>query len=232
MTRIKTSNLISYIGLGIHLVLFIAFTFIENFKCNYRFFAICKIDVFTLILIVSIIIPLVLCACSILSVRIKKEVLSKIIHISCIVILYIWVVVTAIFTGFFRGGISSYTDKIDNYGLYDEYVSNSLKSYEIEDFLPDSSIITSDCKYSYNYNYGPFSENYRIETEVAFKSEETFQKELERLLNDDMIPRDKDRFYKVSFDEELYMVIIKNETNKTIKYYITYGLGDTILDVE
>lgn len=229
MKIIKRINLaLQIFFLIIHLLLFVWFVIIENIRLQYMF---CKMgEVMLWTIAFSVILPSALFVVGILFSKMKHHVWSVILQTVCSLLLFLTLGITALWSGFIRGGVSSETNDPDNYGQFDSYVTTTLSAENQSDFLPDKEVLPEKFEYRYMYSYGIFDEVVCIELKATF-AEEDFLQETKRLaaLQFDSIEGVFYQYRPLSFCIG-YQI---DESSGTIYYVVTDGLlrsGEALLE--
>ena len=219
----KTVTLIfSLLGLLSSIALFVILVIIENLKRDYMYGTISSFGHFALSVLVAIFIPLICVFINLYALKANK-VLKILLPIVSYSTLIVCIVLTVIVCGISRGGISSYTEDINNYKKFDDYVIRSIERYCDSEILPPVEKITADSIYFYNYNYGFLTEFYDIQLKAFFDNAEEFNAEISRLDLLTALTVKNKTYAMVSDDNRFLVTITVNENSKCLTYFVQYN---------
>ncbi len=216
-------HLFATFGLLANILVFLIIAIADNLKCDYLFTAISSTWAFVVCLSVCIILPSIYYIATLLVLKSPKKTVTATLAIILIVMLCINIPASFLVCGFTRGGITSYTEKLDNYLVFDRYVSESFDRYSEDMLFPDSNIISQNSKYLYNYDYGAISDNYHISLEASFLSEKNYSDEVLRIESLEYIEKAKGTYEKISDDNRFLITIVINYDTQIIKYNVEYN---------
>lgn len=216
----------------VYLYLFVVCVIVEPYKYNYLYIAVYDPMLLIVTILFSLILPLLLCLSCYFSLRIRKLSVKIITVIVCVVLLILLFLPNILLLGL-GGGVASYTENIDNYGKFDNSVLTTLEKYLPEDFFPNKEFLHVNSRYSYYYEYGFLDENYSIQLDAQFISQNEYFFEQSRLMNLELISFSENTYYIFSntqqsivensqneFSECSVAVIHFNNSNQQIMYKV------------
>lgn len=186
----KLTVILASIFTFVNVVIFIHYYIFDFIKIDFLY--LCIKDYWETILfcffeiLIGIIIPIVLfkAIITIQKKSIKKQIQLIILPIFVILLAlnsFVWFIYSDLFA---LGGFYSHTENVSDYGTYDNAVEEIITAYDLDEFLPDKSLVEKYGEYNYSFEYFIYRENiFVIETDIQFPDNDTYEKELNRLLS-------------------------------------------------
>lgn len=193
---------LSVIGFAIYLYMFVYGIVVEAYKRDYLYTAVHSPSLLIITILLSVVLPTLLCLGCWLSLKLKKLLSRIIVATICVLLLALWVIPNIVIIGF-GGGIASYTENFDNYCKFDKSVNNTIGTYISDVFFPDKENLNANSRYCYYYDYGMLDEFYHIQLVTQIDDPNELYSEKVRISDIGMI----------SFSENTYYLFHNTHTN-------------------
>lgn len=180
----------------------------------------------------SVVIPLGLFLGCVFALKAKKRGVKIGLSIACVIVLLIHFI-PAFFFNAIGSGIASYTEDMDDYGVFEQSVDSAMERYQLQDFFPDKELLQENAQYFYCYTYGVINEDYYIQLDAQFKSPDTYDCQKGKLMDMgmDTLEISGDTYYSLTYGTSGCVVTYFDEENQQISYYMFKTYGSSVEEI-